>query len=140
MQRPVQFIVVESVRKRCGCSFWRRGCVLVPLVVIIARFASAPAAWAGCQEGCDTRSDTFLGTDALANNSSGSENTSVGSDALLDNTSGIGNTAVGVSTLLSNTSGNDNTASGVFALFSNTVGGDNTASGDFALYSNTSGA
>jgi hypothetical protein len=129
----------SSRRNPQSVSFLRRGYLLIGLVLTAACLALVPRARAACQEGCDTRQSTFLGTDALVNNTSGSEDTAVGADALRNNTAGIGNTAIGESTLASNSSGNDNTAIGVLALFSNTLGNHNTASGDYALYSNTSG-
>jgi len=68
-----------------------------------------------------------------------STNTAVGYNALAQNTTGSFNTANGYSTLYSNTTGNYNVANGNQALYSNTTGGYNVASGNQALYSNTTG-
>src|SRR5438874_13453584 len=131
---------------------WRRGFVLVGL--ILACFALVPQARATCQEGCNLPlANTFLGDDALINNTTGVNNTAIGVVALYDNTTGSQNTANGVLALFSNnadwntatgfaalqgnTTGFENTATGLAALFSNTTGSNNTATGYVALYSNT---
>jgi hypothetical protein len=134
--------------------------LLIPLV--LAYFALAPQARAVCQEGCDTSNhNTFLGDDALVNNTTGVQNTATGAGALLNNTTGsfntangafalfnnIGgdfnvggyNTATGSSTLMDNTTGYQNTATGANALTANTTGNNNTANGFDALFSNTTG-
>ena len=103
-----------------------------------ACFALAPQARAVCQEGCDlANGNTFLGDDALINNTTGAFNTAIGSHALLSNTVGIDNTAIGINALGSNTTGINNTATGLSALISNTTGSANTATGPEALFSNT---
>jgi len=71
----------------------RSSCLLVPLAFVC--FALAPAARAVCQEGCDTNSNTFLGDDALLNNTIGSHNTALGLQALFSNTITGDNTATG---------------------------------------------
>jgi len=126
------------------------------IALAFALFALSPQARAVCQQGCDTsNSNTFLGEDALLNNTTGSFNTAIGFNALFSNTvanynTAIGfkalfsttasvNTAIGFNALLSNTAGNFNTATGVDALLSNTRGIFNTAEGDEALYYNTTG-
>ena len=126
------------------------------IALMFACFALSPQAQAVCQEGCDTgNSNTFLGEDALLNNTTGSFNTAIGFNALFSNTvanynTAIGfkalfsttasvNTAIGFNALLSNTTGNFNTATGVDALLNNTRGNYNTAEGDEALYYNTTG-
>jgi hypothetical protein len=91
------------------------------LVLIISSifvcFAFSPTARAVCREGCDTnRENTFLGDNALVNN-----------------TTGISNTATGYHALFRNTDGFTNTANGAFALYYNTFGSDNTATGYGAL-------
>jgi hypothetical protein len=53
----------------------------------------------------------------------------VGGNALASNTTGSDNTGIGGAALVSNTIGGDNTAVGGSALGSNTTGGGNTASG-----------
>jgi hypothetical protein len=136
--------------------------LLIPLVLASAWFALAPQARAVCQEGCDTSNqNTFLGDDALVNNTTGVQNTATGAGALLNNTTGsfntangafalfsnIGgdfnvggyNTATGSSTLMDNTTGYQNTATGANALTANTTGNNNTAHGFDALFSNTTG-
>jgi len=130
---------------------------LLLISLALACFVVSPTAHAVCQEGCDvTNVNTFLGDDALVNNTIGTNNTAIGAEtlfsnttgssntglgaaALLSNTTGGGNTATGTAALQSNTTGNENTAIGLDALFSNTTGTDNTAVGGFALISNTTG-
>jgi hypothetical protein len=73
-----------------------RAFLLIPFV--LACFALSLQARATCQEGCDTSNDnTFLGDDALINNTTGQANTAVGFNALDSNTVGVGNTAIGSS-------------------------------------------
>jgi len=124
----------------------------------LACYALPPQARAQtCQQGCDlTNLNTFLGDDALINNTTGTGNVAIGyqalpnntdgeinvaigAQALLFNTSGFGDTAIGQAALYSNTTGNNNTATGGGALFSTTTGILNTAAGDDALFSNTTG-
>ncbi len=110
--------------------------LLIPFA--LACFTLSPQARAVCQEGCDTSNNTFLGDDALINNT-GTDNTAIGFAALLNNTTGKYNTASGEFALYSNTTGNKNTANGTYALFENTNGRENTATGDSALANNTIG-
>jgi trimeric autotransporter adhesin len=84
-------------------------------------------------------SNTAVGSDALAANTTGAYNTATGTQALYSNTTGTNNTANGFQSLLSNTTGVQNVANGVLALFSNTTGSNNVAIGKEALYSNTTG-
>ena len=110
------------------------------IALAFALFALSPQARAVCQQGCDTsNSNTFLGEDALLNNTTGSFNTAIGFNALLSNTAGNFNTATGVDALLSNTRGIFNTAEGDEALYYNTTGNYNTASGGLALLHNATG-
>src|SRR5262249_10579700 len=75
------------------------------------------ASGSGCQQGCDPgNANTFLGDDALVNNTTGLTNVAVDALALLGNTTGFFNTAIGDIALSSNTSGGDNTAVGYAAL------------------------
>ena len=105
------------------------------LALILVRQASAV-----CQTGCNSgKLDTYLGENALINESTGSENTAVGFSALYSNSTGSLNVAVGVDALVANTSGGDNTAIGRQAMDSNTTGSTNTAIGSLALQSNLSG-
>jgi hypothetical protein len=106
----------------------------------LACFALAPQARAVCQQGCDlSNGNTFLGDDALVNNTTGSLNTAIGSVALFFNTTGKNNTAIGFDALVTNTTGNENTATGSAALGANTEGFGNTATGSSALLTNTTG-
>ena len=108
--------------------------------LVLAWFALVPHARAVCQEGCDlSNGNTFLGDDALIQDTTGLDNTAIGSNALLNNTTGSYNTASGFQTLLNNTIGTFNTATGRDALNGNTTGSSNTAVGVEALISNTSG-
>jgi Chaperone of endosialidase len=103
-------------------------------------FALSPQARAVCEQGCDlTNGNTFLGDDALINNTTGSANTATGFQALFSNTTGFSNTAHGAGALYSTTTGNSNTATGTAALGLNTIGGSNTATGRDSLGSNTTG-
>jgi hypothetical protein len=116
----------------------RRGFVLIPLA--LACLALSPQARAVCEEGCDlTNENTFLGDNALVNNTTGNLNTATGYLALSSNTFGSTNTATGAEALFNNTGGNDNTANGFNALLANTTGRANTATGAFALYNNNGG-
>jgi len=110
------------------------------IALTLACFALSPHAQAVCQEGCDTINfNTFLGDDALLNNTTGVNNTAIGNHTLLSNTTGYYNTAIGDGALGSNSVGPYNTANGFNALFSNTTGGSSTAMGSSALFSNTTG-
>ena len=110
------------------------------MAVTLGCFGLSPQAWAVCREGCDLfHSNTFLGADALLNNTSGESNTAIGGGALTSNTTGFDNTANGSTALFYNTSGYANTANGAFALFLNTSGSDNTAVGTTALTNNITG-
>jgi len=80
-----------------------------------------------------------MGLNALAFNTTGSENTATGLSALYNNTIGNVNSAFGNYALEHNTTGSENTALGVGALNGNTTGGENTASGLNALIANTTG-
>jgi trimeric autotransporter adhesin len=118
----------------------RRGLLLNALALALAWFALGPQARADCQEGCDlSNNNTFLGDDALINNTFGSTNTAIGATALHDNTIGNGNTATGAFALTSNTTGGENTANGVGALSGNTTGNSNIALGASAGSALTTG-
>src|SRR5438093_4385710 len=125
---------INRSSRHCG----RVAVLLIPLA--LARFALVPQARAVCQEGCDlSNGNTFLGDDALIQDTSGLDNTAIGSLTLSTNTTGSYNTATGFQTLHSNTIGTFNTATGRDALSSNTAGSSNTAVGVEALFSNTTG-
>jgi hypothetical protein len=85
------------------------------------------------------QTNTALGIDALANNTTGTDNTAIGNDALTANTTGPGNTAVGAQALALNTTGSYNMATGFDALQFNTTGSNNTAAGNWALFDNSTG-
>jgi uncharacterized coiled-coil protein SlyX len=124
--------------KSIGRSSWRRGFLFIQLA--LACLALPSTVRAACQQGCDLIKDnTFLGGDALLNNTDGYANTAVGFNALYTNTVGIENTANGDDALHNNTSGAYNTATGAGALYDNTTGSSNTADGHQALVSNTTG-
>ena len=84
-------------------------------------------------------SNTALGSNTLANNSTGGNNSATGYQALYDNSTGANNVATGFQALRYNSTGANNVANGYQALRSNTTGGNNAASGTVALYSNTTG-
>ena len=129
---------------------------IIIIIAGLACFVLSPAG-ATCQEGCNTaNANTYLGVNALINNTTGFFNTAIGYLALYINTNGFGNTAsgylalelnttgsynaaIGYQALLSNSTGYYNTAGGYETLLSNTTGYSNTASGVSALYSNTAG-
>jgi len=123
-------------------STWRRGLQLSALALVVAWLALSPQARAVVcnQQGCDlTLGNTFLGADALLNNTTGTFNTAIGSGALTSNTTGHDNAATGVTALYNNTSANYNTANGAAALYSNITGFQNTANGASALLRNNRG-
>jgi hypothetical protein len=114
--------------------------LLAAACLALACFVLSPQARAVCQEGCDAVNfNTFLGDDALLNNS-GVSNTAVGWHALKNNANTSWNTAIGSAALEDNTSGYDNTATGVAALGDNTGGHSNTGTGRDALSFNTTGS
>ncbi len=84
-------------------------------------------------------SNTTVGRDALAFNTTGVDNTAIGRRTLHNNTIGHSNTAMGRDALFSNTEGNENTAIGLRVLFNNTLGTSNTAVGRDAVFFNTTG-
>ncbi|MGD0297976.1 MAG: tail fiber domain-containing protein [Bryobacteraceae bacterium] len=94
-------------------------------------FGPWPAAWA--------QTNTAYGTNALKNNTTGSENSAFGVSALINNQSGSGNTATGWYSLFFNNSGYNNTATGIAALEGNGSGIGNTATGVSALANNGAG-
>jgi hypothetical protein len=91
-------------------------------------------------------SNTVLGSNALAANSTGGEVTAIGNNALAANTVSY-STAVGANALAANNSGAANAAFGAYALSTNTTGSGNSAFGalgfglsDSALQANLSGS
>jgi hypothetical protein len=91
-----------------------KNATILPVLIALTLgcFALAPQARADCREGCDSLGNTFLGENALFNNTFGDLNTAVGDSALGFNTTGNSNTAIGHSALLNNTSGGSNIALG----------------------------
>ena len=83
--------------------------------------------------------DTFYGTGAGANTTTGGADSAFGYNALNQNTTGEGNTAVGLSALFANISGIQNTAVGGDALQTCTTD-NNTAVGYGALSENATGS
>lgn len=79
--------------------------------------------------------NTAIGSQTLAANLTGHENTAIGYKALYSNTASY-NTATGASALESNTTGNNNTANGYWALRLNKEGYSNTAVGATSLTNN----
>jgi hypothetical protein len=85
----------------------------VLIALTLGCFALSPQARAVCQQGCDlTNDNTFLGDDALVNNTTGSNNIAVGSDAMLNNNTGSSNIAVGFEAMFNNKQGSGNIALG----------------------------
>lgn len=83
--------------------------------------------------------NSAFGVNALQSNTTGNENTAMGKDALRNNTTGVFNTAMGSGALQTSTTACCNTAIGQEALATTTTGVFNTASGAFALQFNTTG-
>jgi len=89
--------------------------------------------------GDSTLFNLFVGFNAGAANTTGSENTAIGSLALNANTIGTNNNAYGHNSLLVNTEGSSNVGFGTNTLKTNTTGSDNVAIGDGALFFNVVG-
>ena len=90
--------------------------------------------------------NTAVGSNALAANSTGAEVTAIGRNALAANTVSY-STAVGANALTANTTGAANAAFGAYSLATNTTGAGNSAFGalgfglsDSALQANTTGS
>jgi hypothetical protein len=156
LQRRPKFS--EGTGKQKGIWFMKnRKTLLTAILAMLACFALSSPAGAICREGCDAfYHNSFLGDDALTNNTTGTNNTAngfqalknntiggyntaTGSEAFLSNIDGNANTAIGFSALISSTHGDSNTAIGSSALAYNTTGSANTATGQAALFSNTAG-
>ena len=111
----------------------------VLIALVLACFALSPQARAVCEEGCDlTNENTFLGDNALVNNTTGDLNTATGAFALYNNNGGD-NTATGHDALYFNLTGSGNTATGLNALLNNTPGSKNIAVGFNAGFNLTTG-
>jgi len=88
----------------------------------------------------DANGNTKAGTNALAANTAGVNNSVVGDGAMFSNSSGINNTALGFGALYSNTIGKGNAAQGTNALYNNTTGIRNLGVGNNALFGNVTGS
>src|SRR6266849_1483051 len=132
----------QLVSNSINRSVWGRGLHLTAFALVIAWLVLSPQARAGaCQQGCDlTLGNTFLGDNALLNNTTGDQNTANGASALLRNNRGNRNVAEGYSALFSNLDGNFNTAIGFQALYLNGDGSNNVAVGFNAGSSLTDGS
>jgi len=113
-----KYMTTPSVKNSIDHSPWRRGLLLIPL--LLSCFVLLPKAQA-----------VFPPPDGGYGN-----NTAEGTQALLSLMGGTFNTAVGFHALHSDTNGSNNTGIGAQALFSDTFGSHNTASGDHALFLN----
>lgn len=83
----------------------------------------------GGNNGIDRPTNTAIGANSLAANTSGTNNTAIGSGALKSNQTASSNTAVGSQALQVNTTGGTNTAMGYSAGSGLTTGNGNTAIG-----------
>ncbi len=147
----IQFKATMQRRKNL-----RRGLFLIPLVLVLAGLALAPAARAlrpppdgGYANETTAEGDgalfslttgfgnTALGFSALNSDTEGSFNTATGRNALRFHITGNHNTATGGAALLLNTDGEGNTATGRAAMGNGTTGNNNTATGWQALFNNT---
>ena len=84
--------------------------------------------------------NTFLGTRAGKENTTGMYNTFIGINAGRENTDGYQNTFIGRSTGLTNTLGSKNTFMGELSGFNNKEGNENTFMGVRAGFANTDGS
>jgi hypothetical protein len=84
-------------------------------------------------------SNTAVGFNSFAANTTGNVNVAIGGAALAANTTGSANTAVGQNAMVTNTTGGFNSAFGQAALAFNTTGVNNMAIGQNALRNNTTG-
>src|SRR6266404_9863267 len=132
MYQPIQLQNMATLRNSVNWPHLRLDFLLITLALawfgLSGTAAAAPS------------TNTSLGTQALQNNTTGTNDTGLGYQALKSNTAGGGNTATGSQALLANTTGVNNTATGFDPLISNTTGQSNTANGWQALYSNTTGS
>src|SRR5213593_4397055 len=113
------------------CKNLRRGLFLIPLVLVLAGLALAPAARAlnPPPDGGYLNQTTAEGDGALFSLTTGFGNTALGFNALNANTTGSLNAATGRNALLNNTTGDNNTADGSAALLNNMTGNFNAATG-----------
>jgi hypothetical protein len=85
-------------------------------------------------------SNTAIGANTLATNTTGIANTALGSNSLFSNLTGNSNVAIGANALLSNVSTDNNVAVGTSALRLNSTGANNAALGGEALRGNIRGS
>ena len=121
---------IHSVRDSIERTLGRRA-----LLLLVTGIGTAVLCLAAQATSVD---DTFYGTDAGANITTGLDDSGFGYRALFSNTTSSYNTATGAFALFYNT-GSENTSTGAYALFYNTTGSYNTANGAEALLSNTTG-
>jgi hypothetical protein len=89
---------IPSAETSIGRSPLRRGlALLTTLALTLGSLALSPQARATCIQGCNLgQQNTFLGDDALINNTTGTGNTAIGANALANNTTGFENAAYGL--------------------------------------------
>src|SRR6266576_3435917 len=144
MKNPTQVISIIAPRNGLfRSSLWRRGFLIMGMVLSLGCFVLAPGARAvepppdggyanyNTAEGMNALFTLTFGLEntALGLNTTGSYNTASGYNALQKNSTASNNTATGSNALSLNTTGTDNTAHGVNALFNNTTGNRNVAIG-----------
>ena len=83
MNDLIQFAnTIPSIRTLISRS--RLRCRFIFIVLVLACIAFLPQTRAACQQGCDlVGANTFLGDDALANNTTGGNNTAIGAACTL---------------------------------------------------------
>src|SRR5437899_6315803 len=110
-------MTTPTVRNSIDRSPWRRGMLLIPL--LLACFVLLPRAQAVVPppDGGYANFNTAEGTQALLNLTTGTFNTADGYHALFNDTIGSYNTAIGGQALASDLGGSNNTATGYRALF-----------------------
>src|SRR5215467_3259203 len=146
--------LINRLQHRC----WRR-CLLVAMLrqraagpILALIFASLPGTsmlaasptntFYGSGAGVNITTGTYdsaFGYNALSTATNVQGDTAFGAEALEFNTA-FDNTAFGYDALKFNTNGTNNTSVGWSALSQNTTGSENTATGNDALYSNTTGS
>ncbi len=115
---------------------FRRGFLLIPLILVSFALSQVQAAINSPDPGNPPVSNTADGSNALAGVIvGGTFNSAFGFDACLVNLGADFNTGIGAGALLLNTA-SQQTALGAAALLSNNDGANNTACGSFALFSN----
>src|SRR5882724_7548119 len=118
---------------------FRRGFLLIPLILAAFTLAQVQAAVNTPDPGSVPATNTADGDSALASvTASGTFNAAFGFFSLLSNTDADFNTGLGAGTLLLNNA-SDCTAVGAGALLTNSSGINNTACGGFALFTNSTG-